>query len=164
MQSVFKFCRDCIESAASRGGYWAATVLLAAAGAFIIVATRAFDDNTARWLGFTVGIGATGIAAMQLAFAVLRQRGEMLIAPAIAIAIGAWNTVATSGVFSDHAGKWLAFADAAGWVALAFVALLLHEIRTERVVHSLELREHGQPGEPGRAERVPEYEPAGRAA
>ena len=53
--------------------------------------------------------------------------------------LGAWTIVA-SLVFSGTVVTWLGFASGAAFVGLAFVGLTLHELYTERVVHSIEVR------------------------
>jgi hypothetical protein len=53
--------------------------------------------------------------------------------------LGAWTIVA-SLVFSGSVVTWLGFASGAAFVALAFIGLTIHELYTERVVHSIEVR------------------------
>ena len=42
-------------------------------------------------------------------------------------------------MFSGTVITWLGFASAAAFVALAFIGLTLHELHSERVVHSIEV-------------------------
>lgn len=42
-------------------------------------------------------------------------------------------------VFGGATSRWLSFADGCAMLALAVVGLVLHELSTERVVHSLEV-------------------------
>jgi hypothetical protein len=53
--------------------------------------------------------------------------------------LGAW-TVLASLVFTGSTVTWLGFASGAAFVALALIGLTLHELLTERVVHSIEVR------------------------
>jgi hypothetical protein len=43
-------------------------------------------------------------------------------------------------VFAGSTITWLGFASGAAFVALALTGLTLHEVSTERVVHSIEVR------------------------
>jgi hypothetical protein len=61
-------------------------------------------------------------------------------APVLA-ALGIW-TVVSSLVFSGATVGWLIFANALGLVAIALVELAVHEVSTERVVHTLVVSEH----------------------
>jgi hypothetical protein len=64
----------------------------------------------------------------------------------VGLVIAGWNIVA-SLVFAAPAAIWLMFANGCGLLAIALAGLTLHEVSTERVVHSLEV------GDPSR-ERV----------
>jgi hypothetical protein len=57
---------------------------------------------------------------------------------ALAAVIGTWTIVA-SVVFSLHTVMWLGFSSAAALVALGVLGLTIHELSTERVVHSIEV-------------------------
>ena len=90
---------------------------------------------TFEWLMF--GIGA--VAVLMSATILLRARGVAQRALDALIGIlGAWTVVA-SLEFAGSTVIWLGFASGAGLVALALIGLTLHELRTERVVHSLEV-------------------------
>jgi len=110
-------------------------VALMVAGAFLVVASQAFVVNTFEWLMFTVG----AIAVLLSGAIVLRGRGlaqrglDLLIGT-----LGAWTVVA-SLEFVGSTVTWLGFASGAGLVGLAVIGLTLHELSTERVVHSLDL-------------------------
>ena len=56
---------------------------------------------------------------------------------AVAGALAAWTIVETL-VFSGTVMVWLTFGAAAAMLAIAAAGLILHELSTERVVHSLE--------------------------
>lgn len=111
-------------------------VALFLAGAFLVVTSQAFGISVFEWLML-----GTGVLAVLLSGAiVLRGRGlpQRSIDAIIGI-LGAWTIVA-SLVFTGAAMTWLGFASGAAFVALALVGLTLHELVTERVVHSIEVR------------------------
>ena len=56
---------------------------------------------------------------------------------AVAAVLAAWTIVETL-VFSGMVMVWLTFGAAAALVAIAVAGLTVHELSTERVVHSLE--------------------------
>lgn len=110
-------------------------VVLFLAGAFLVVTSQAFGISVFEWLML-----GTGVLAVLLSGAiVLRGRGlpQRSIDAIIGI-LGAWTIVA-SLVFTGAAMTWLGFASGAAFVALALVGLTLHELVTERVVHSIEV-------------------------
>ena len=65
--------------------------------------------------------------------------------PALADATPRWpalfevRSVKTHSVFSAGTSRWLTFADALGLIVAALAGLAVHELSTERVVHSLEV-------------------------
>lgn len=139
-----QFCRECIESAAARGRYWTGSILLALLGGYLLVVTQAFSDETARWLGLGGGAAALALSALLFRTALDRKGIELLLPPAAGVLIGGWTVVATSGVYSDSTASSLAFASGWALLAVAIVGLGLHEVRTERVVHALDV---GQPAD-----------------
>jgi hypothetical protein len=122
-------------------------VALALAAGFLVVATQSFTAGTIVALVFAISVGATVLSAAVIPFRIgLVQRALA----AVALVIGAWTIVA-SLVFSDVTVKWLGFSSALALVGLAFIGLTAHELRTERVVHSLEVArgsEAAKSGEP----------------
>jgi hypothetical protein len=135
---------------------WMLTLALAAAGIFLVVASYAFAASTATGLSLAVGLGIVAVGVGLLA---VSRRGRQYIAvpardvrvaiwEAVAlatIAVAAWNVVQTR-VFDATTGRWLTFADSLGIVAIALIGLVVHELSTERVVHSLEVvRDEGTP-------------------
>lgn len=111
-------------------------VSLLLAGAFLVVTSQAFGVSVFEWLML-----GTGVVAVLLSGAiVLRGRGlpQRSIDGIIGI-LAAWTIVA-SLVFTGATVTWLGFASGAAFVALAFAGLTLHELVTERVVHSIEVR------------------------
>jgi hypothetical protein len=111
-------------------------VALAVAGAFLVVASQVFAVSTFQWL--MLGIG---IVAVLLAGAIVltsRGRAQMSLDGIVGL-LGAWTIVA-SLVFVGSTITWLGFASGAAFAALALIGLTLHELSTERVVHSFEVR------------------------
>ena len=141
---------------------WVVTMALALAAGFLVVASFAFSQATAAALGFAVSIGMIGLGGLLLATS-RRARQYVSIAArdlrvaawdAIAIAsiaLSSWNVV-QSRVFDAGAAHWLTFADMLGVVAVTVAGLVLHELSTERVVHSLEVVSEAKPAQ--REERV----------
>ena len=83
-------------------------------------------------------LGATAIALTGL---LLPRRGAAQRAlDGAVVAIGLW-TVVESLLFTGAALVWLSFGAAAAIAALTIAGLTLHEVGSERVVHSLEVRE-----------------------
>jgi hypothetical protein len=129
----------------SSGRYWLVTMALALLGGFLIVESLAFAPSTASVIAFAVAIAITLVALGAAALGMLRDSPAFVIPPALCAAIGGWTIVAMN-VFSAGTEKWLAFASGCGVLGLAVVALALHEMTVERVVHSLEVTERS-PGQ-----------------
>jgi hypothetical protein len=109
---------------------------LTVAGAFLVVASQSFAIPVFQWLMLGIGVAAVLLGGA----VVLTSRGpaQNSLDGIIAI-LGAWTIVA-SLVFAGSAVTWLGFASGAAFVALALIGLTLHELSTERVVHSIEVR------------------------
>jgi hypothetical protein len=108
---------------------------LAVIGGFTVVASQVWLPATFMWLMFAAGILAVVLsAAVALNGRGVVQRGL----DGVTATLGAWTIVA-SLVFSGSVVTWLGFGSAAAFVALAFIGLTLHELYTERVVHSIEV-------------------------
>lgn len=110
-------------------------VALAVAGAVVVVSTQAFASQTAGWVTFGVSLGALAL----LAIAHRDSAGERIhrILDAEITLLALWSAVA-SVVYSGSTLKWLSLAEGLAFVGLAVAGLIVHEVRTERVVHSLE--------------------------
>jgi hypothetical protein len=103
-------------------------------GAFVVVVSQAFAVSTFMWLMFGAGIAAVVIAAPGVA---VRSRGPIQRGlDGLTSSLGAWTIVA-SVVFSGAAVTWLGFASGLALVAFATIGLTFHELKTERVVHSI---------------------------
>ena len=116
-----------------------------------MVASQAFSFSTTAWLAFAIAIAVLVITAVaQL------DRGRGLIQRTLDGVIGAlaiWTIIA-SLAFNGAVVMWLSFAEALGFVALAFAGMTDHEVGTWRAAHGLA---------PSRGE-AKEREPAVRAA
>ena len=116
-------------------------MLLALAGGLVIVATQAFAPPVVAWIAF--GVTGVGVLLLMAATALAPGRGDVQrTLDAVAGVLAAWTIVETL-VFSGMVMVWLTLGAAAAIVAIAAAGLILHELSTERVVHSLEdLRTH----------------------
>jgi hypothetical protein len=140
-----------VDVAVLRGRYFL-TMALAAAGGFLVVETFAFAQSTANRIGFALGIAVALAASALLLLHSWRPTSKQLIGlpwsglrvaawdaiAVLACALGVWQIVQTL-VFSTATSRWLSFADGCGLLGLAIAGLVLHELSTERVVHSLEV-------------------------
>ena len=110
--------------------------LFVVAGAFLTVVALAWAPGTLGWTAFGVSLGVTVLAVASAARASNSRRyGHGLVALA-----GVWSLVAALA-FSGTTLTWLVFADAIAVGVLALADLVAHEATTERIVHSLEVRE-----------------------
>lgn len=110
-------------------------VALAIAGAVVVVASQAFSSTVTGWLTFGVSLGVLALLAV-----VQRDRARGRLQRLLDIGIGAlalWSAVA-SVVYTGMTLTWLSFGEAIGFVGLAVVGLVAHELKTERIVHQFE--------------------------
>jgi hypothetical protein len=116
--------------------------LFVVAGAFLAVASMAWASGTAGWTAFGVSTGVTVLAAASagLAHTNSRRIGHGLLA-----VVALWSLVAALA-FSGTVLTWLVFADAIALGVLALADLAAHETTTERIVHSLEVRDPAHDG------------------
>lgn len=107
------------------------------AGAFLTVAAMAWSAGTAGWTAFGMSAGVAVIAAASAALAArtAHRFGHGLIA-----LVAVWSLVAAL-IFSGSLLTWFVFGDAIALGVLALADLASHEASTERVVHSLEVRD-----------------------
>lgn len=110
--------------------------MLLIAGAFLVVVSQSFGVNVFMWLMF--GIGVIGVLTSGAIVASRRGLPQRALDAVIGI-LGAWTIVA-SLVFSGSTVTWLGFASGIAFAALALIGLTIHELVTERVVHSIEVR------------------------
>jgi membrane-associated phospholipid phosphatase len=117
--------------------------VLSVLGAFTVVASMVWIPSTFMWLMFGAGVLSVALAGG----IAIRGRGNAQRALDGTIGIlGAWTIVA-SLVFSGSVVTWLGFATGAALVGLALIGLTLHELYTERVVHSFEVHNPVQESE-----------------
>lgn len=109
---------------------------LTVAGGFLVVASQAFAVPAFEWL--MLGVGAIAVLLGGGMFLTSRGPAQNTLDGIIGM-LGAWTIVA-SLVFAGSTITWLGFASGAAFVALALIGLTLHELSTERVVHSFEVR------------------------
>jgi hypothetical protein len=123
---------------------FATNLVLAVAGGFIVVESQAFSAAVAGWV--TLGV-ALGILTMLGLSQIDGMRGSLQRAlDGITGILGIWTVIA-SVVFTGATLTWLSFAEGIGFTSLAVIGLLVHELKTERVVHSLSVEHHLQAGE-----------------
>lgn len=115
---------------------YATNLALALMGGFLVVVSQAWSLSVFMWV--MLGIGVAAVALAGTAALPHRSRAQRTLDGIIGL-LGAWTIVA-SLVFSGTVVTWLGFASGIAFVALALVGLTLHELRTERVVHSFEVR------------------------
>ncbi len=110
-------------------------VALAIAAAVVVVASQAFSSTVTGWLTFGVSLGVLALLAV-----VQRDRARGGLQRMLDVGIGAlalWSAVA-SVVYTGTTLTWLSFGEAIGFVGLAVVGLVAHELKTERIVHQFE--------------------------
>jgi len=111
-------------------------------GCVTTIATAAFGAPTARWVGFGVAIAVLVVAALTACRAWLHRARFDGLALAAVVLLAAWTVVATAAL-PAVAGRWIAFADGLGYIALTVAMLVRRAISAERVTHVLEVRELG---------------------
>ena len=111
--------------------------LFVVAAAFLTVASMAWAAGTAGWTAFGV---STGVAVLAAASAAAAKKTSVRVGHGLLGLVALWSLVAAVA-FSGTALTWLVFADAIAIGALALADLAVHEATTERIVHSLEVRD-----------------------
>jgi hypothetical protein len=117
--------------------------LFVVAGAFLTVASMTWAASTAGWTAFGVSAGVTVLAVASAAAA---RKGSQRLGHGLLGLVALWSLVAAVA-FSGPALAWLVFADAIAVGVLALADLAVHEATTERIVHSLEVREPAREGQ-----------------
>ena len=110
-------------------------IALVLAGAAVAVASQAFGASLTGWLMFGVSLGALALLAI-----VQLDRARGPVQRLLDVGTGAlavWSAV-SSVVYSGTMLTWLSFGQALGFVGLGLIGLVVHEVRTERVVHQFE--------------------------
>jgi hypothetical protein len=125
-------------------------ISLGLAAAFLVVASQSFALFDIANLALGIGIG---LLVISLAVAArYRRHIPSLISGATAGLVSAWMIV-SSQIFSLSTVQSLTFAESLGIAGLALIGLVGHELGTERVFHSLEMRA-GSPQKDPRNERA----------
>jgi hypothetical protein len=109
-------------------------LLTALVAGFIVVVTQAFAPSTAAWIAFGAAVFFVVTASLQAIRAGL-VHGLVYLGTGVLGILMVIETLIASG----SAVQWLSFAGALGVLALALIGLTVHELSTERVVHSLEV-------------------------
>jgi hypothetical protein len=115
-------------------------LLVTLAGGVLVVASRTFAPNTAGWIGLGIGILAVVLGGVGLTATGMQARS---VGYGVTALVGLW-TIVSSSLFSGTLLAWLMFADALALVAVALADLTAHEVTTERVVHTLDVRERSE--------------------
>ena len=109
---------------------------LAIMGGFLVVVSQVWSVSVFMWVMLGIGVAALALAG---GIAVRGRGATQRALDGIIGLLGAWTIVA-SLVFSGSVVTWLGFASGVAFAALAVIGLTLHELNTERVVHSFEVR------------------------
>ena len=129
---------------------WLAYVAVALAGAFVVLATFAWQSPTSdvslRWLAFGVGVAAVTAALIALVDYVVaissdgasavRQLSVLLATAITAIAAA---LLVLMVVLHGSDARWWAFGLGAGLAGGSLLALTVHELSSERIRHELEI-------------------------
>lgn len=127
-------------------------VALTVTGGFLAGEVFAFAPVTAVAIGLAIGIGTIALPFV-LSPTFRRRQSNHGVAPSSGMRLAAWGALATltvvdgiwetiqTAVFSAGTGKWLTFADGLAMVGMGLLALILHELSTECVVHAIEIVE-----------------------
>jgi peptidoglycan/LPS O-acetylase OafA/YrhL len=123
-------------------------IVLALAGGFLVVASQVFTPGVVMWLALGTGLGVFALAGL---LKIERRRG--VVQRTLDAAAGALGilTVIASVVFDGSTLTWLSFSASLGFVGLALMGLIAHELRYERIVHTLQVPELDR--EPAPADR-----------
>ena len=113
---------------------YASYLVTALVAGFIVVVTQAFAPSTAAWIAFGAGVFFIVSALGQSISATLAHRVVQFGTLVLGVLI-----VIESLVASGSSVQWLSFAGALAVLALSLIGLTIHELSTERVVHSLEV-------------------------
>ena len=105
-------------------------------GGFLAVSAMSFSAATAGWIGFGVSALFTVAAATG---ATLARRASARAGHSALAVVALWSLIAALS-FSGSALTWLVFADALALATAALADLTAHEVGTEHVVHSLDVR------------------------
>jgi hypothetical protein len=113
-------------------------ITLALIGGFVVVASQAFSASVFASLALAGGAAAVALLAIATAAGQrgIVQRGMDVVSGVLGVGLIVLSLVVANSTF-----VWIGLGAALAMVALAVTGLTLHELKTERVVHSIELRE-----------------------
>jgi hypothetical protein len=101
---------------------------------FVVVASVAFTPAVTAWLALALGIAVLVVSA---AAQTDRSRGFVQRILDGGFGLLAVVTIVFSFVFSGGAVRWLSFAEALGFIGLAYSGLALNEVAEWRAEHGL---------------------------
>jgi hypothetical protein len=113
-------------------------ITLALIGGFVVVASQAFSNSV--FASLALAGGAAVVALLAIATAAGQrgfvQRGMDVVSGVLGVGLIVLSLIVANSTF-----VWIGLGAALAMVALAVTGLTLHELKTERVVHAIELRE-----------------------
>jgi hypothetical protein len=109
-------------------------LLTALVAGFLVVVSQAFAPTAIEWITFGGGVFFIVTATLRLVDSGLAHR----LVHAGIVTLGVLIVI-ESLLAAGPALVWLSFAGALAVLALSLIGLTLHELSTERVVHSLEV-------------------------
>jgi hypothetical protein len=101
---------------------------------FVVVASIAFAPAITAWLALALGIAVLVVSAAAQAD---RSRGMVQRILDGGVGLLAVVTIVFSLVFSGAAVQWLSFAEALGFIGLAYSGLAINEVAEWRAEHGL---------------------------
>ena len=113
-------------------------ITLALIAGFEVVASQAFSASVFASLALAGGAAVVALLAIATAAG---QRGVLQRGMDVVSGVLGVGLIVASLVFANATFVWLGLGAALALVALAVIGLTLHELKTERVVHAIELRE-----------------------
>jgi hypothetical protein len=109
-------------------------LVMALVAGFIVVVSQAFAPSTAAWIAFGAGVFFIVAGTVRMLDPGILHR---LINGGIEV-LGVLIVIETL-LATGSTVEWLSFAGALAVLALSLIGLTVHELSTERVVHSLEV-------------------------
>ena len=113
-------------------------ITLALIAGFEVVASQAFAPDVFAWLA--LGGGAAIVAMLMIATATEGRGAVQRTLDGLGVALGA-GLIVLSLVVAAVTFTWIGLGISLALVAVAVAGLTLHELKTERVVHAIELHE-----------------------
>ena len=126
----------------STSGFAAHAVAVLLAGCFVVMATSAsFHPRTSSWIAFGFSVGVELATVPTIVIAARRPGRWYALTCALTGGLACWTIVATAGAFAATTARWIAFGSGFGYMLGGLIMLAIHELRRERVIHVLEVRE-----------------------